>query len=415
MRILFFSNEFPNPLVPTHATFNLGLMQAVAERHPVRVVAPVPFTWELRRPLQARHKMGARRVNLAPNLEVEYPRYYFTPRVLRSCYDTFMHWSVGPALHRAIQQFQPHALLSYWLHPDAAVAVRAARRAGIPAVAMVGGSDLLIFARKGRRRARVLKVLQSADAVVAVSDSIARVLLDDGVPSAKVHVVRRGVNRALFCPGHQAASRRLLGLPEDRKILVAVGRLVPVKGFEYLVDACQILYQRGVNLECHVLGGGPLRDALQTRAYEQGLAGRMVFRGDVAQSLLPEWYRASDLVVLSSLSEGVPNVLLEALSCGKRFVATDVGGVSEVADPRLHALVPAADPRALAEAIDRLLNTPPAGVTPQFMPGTWEDSAQALCGIVEECLEARGMRASIAAPRDLQAVAAGAAGTAAMI
>jgi glycosyltransferase involved in cell wall biosynthesis len=396
MRILFFSNEFPNPLVPTHATFNLALMSAVAARHPVRVVAPIPFTWELRCALTVRKKIRQRRVTLAPGLDVEYPRYYFTPRILRSYYDLFMRWSVGRQLERALGEFQPDAVVSYWLHPDGAVAVRAARRAGIPAITMVGGSDLLIHGRGGRRRARMLSTLHKADAVVAVSNNIARVLVEDGLPPDKVHVVRRGVDRALFCPGDQAAARRRLGLPDERKILVAVGRLVPVKGFEHLVDACQLLFQRGVNLECHVLGGGPLRNALQSRALEAGLAGRMLFRGDISQSLLPEWYRASDLVVLSSLSEGVPNVLLEAICCGKRFVATNVGGVAEVADPQVHTLVPAADPRAMADAIEgQLAMVAPRGPV-RFEPHSWEESAAALCHIVEEILAARGSPAGAA-------------------
>jgi glycosyltransferase involved in cell wall biosynthesis len=101
---------------------------------------------------------------------------------------------------------------------------------------------------------------------------------------------------------------------------------------------------------------------------------------------MPWWYWACDLVVLPSFSEGIPNVLREALSCGKPFVATNVGGIPEIAHPRFARLVGPGQPRELAEAIDAMLQTrvtaDPGELCSQLI--SWDRSAQ----LVGECLEA---------------------------
>ena len=119
----------------------------------------------------------------------------------------------------------------------------------------------------------------------------------------------------------------------------------------------------------------------------------MQLLGSKKQAELADWYRAADLTVLSSHSEGIPNVLLESLCCGTPFVATRVGGVAEIADERLHTLVPAGNPAALASGIvQRLLSPRPHGLRPRFVPPSWEDSAGKLIDVIQEV---RGERARL--------------------
>lgn len=357
MKILFFSYAYPNPIQPGLATFNRSMIAGLAGDHEVRVVSPVPFPDVWRARLAGRLPRGLNDPQFAatPGIQAEYLTNYYPPKLFRAQYGRCMMWSVGRRLSRVMKDFQPDLVLSYWAHPDGEVAVRMAHRHGIPAVVMVGGSDVLVLARQGRRRQAILNVLRHADAVVTVSEHMAGTLSSDGIESDRLHVVRRGVDRALFSPGERLVARRGLGLPEDQPLLVAVGRLVPVKGFTHLIQACAHLKERGHVFGCRILGDGPLKGELQQQIERLGLREVVELSGPQPQSRLAEWYRAANLTVLSSLSEGVPNVLLESLACGTPFVATNVGGIPEIADPRLDGLVAPESPIALADAIERQL------------------------------------------------------------
>jgi teichuronic acid biosynthesis glycosyltransferase TuaC len=278
--------------------------------------------------------------------------------------------------------------MSYWAHPDGAVAVRAAHAAGIPAVVMAGGSDVLILGRSGRRRTAILDVFQRANAVVTVNEDIATTLVSDGIDAGKLHVVPRGIDRNVFHPGHRQFARKELGLPPDRPVMVGVGRLVDVKDWPTWIAAAGELVRRGLRPACYVCGGGPLEGALQRMIREHGLSDIIQLRGPQSQSDLAMWYQAADLTVLSSRSEGVPNVLLETLASGGSFVATQVGGIPDIADPVYDRVVTPNDPLALATAIqDRLDHVPPVGLSRRFEPLSQEQSAQRLGRVLEQVVQ----------------------------
>jgi glycosyltransferase involved in cell wall biosynthesis len=115
-----------------------------------------------------------------------------------------------------------------------------------------------------------------------------------------------------------------------------------------------------------LVGAGPLEEQLRTAARASGLGERVSFHGAIAHADLPDWFRAADLFVLASRSEGVPNVLLEAAACGLPFVASRVGGIPEIASLGASRLVPPEQPGALAMAITDMLADPgPPGEGPR--------------------------------------------------
>jgi glycosyltransferase involved in cell wall biosynthesis len=283
-----------------------------------------------------------------------FPTYFYTPKVLRGLYGSFLWYSVRGTVQRLIEAFRPEVVIGYWSHPDGEVAVRAARMSGVPAVVMVGGSDVLLLTRDPRRRLRVVAALEAADAVLAVGADIKRRIGDLGIPLDKVHVFSRGVDGGVFSPGDRADARARLGIPQVR-MLLWVGRMVPVKGLDVLLEACLRLKSRNLSFRLYLVGDGPLQERLEARVKANGLQEQVCFAGPVPHEQLADWYRAADLTVLPSRSEGVPNVLLESLACGTPFVASRVGGVAELAvNPELD-LVPPEDPDALAAAIVRSL------------------------------------------------------------
>lgn len=382
MRLLLITNCFPNPYYPTKGTFNLELARALAREHEVLVISPMPWIEELRGSCRRNGGLDRRRRVVMDGIEVHYPRYYYPPKMLRRLYGWFLWQSVAGTVQHLLKSRMPDAVLGYWAHPDGEVAVRAARLAGAPSLVMVGGSDVLMLAQRENRRRSVLKVLRATDAVVTVSGALRTKLIESGIRSEKLHVVYRGVNTDLFSPGDQVEARRRLGIPLQGRILLWVGRMVPVKGLDVLVKACAGLWRSRTDFHLYLVGDGPLRRSLESQIRAVGLSGTITFVGPVLQNRLPDWYRAADLTVLPSWSEGIPNVLRESLACGTRFVATRVGGIPEIADESLDQLVEPGHPRELAETIGRVLERRSSAAVAQVQPTGWSESAESLVRLI---------------------------------
>jgi glycosyltransferase involved in cell wall biosynthesis len=323
----------------------------------------------------------AGRVSKYESVAVLHPRYSYPPKVLRARYGWFLWQSIRRSITQTLEQFRPDAVLGYWAHPDGECAVRAAKQIGVPAIVMVGGSDILMLAKHHARRGKIRDVLKAADAVITTSNDLRTRVHELGIAPDKTHVIYRGVDTQRFFVGDRHAARRSLGLPEAHRIVLWVGRMVPVKGLDVLIRAATILKARRHDMRIHLVGDGALRRQLEASVEARGLREQVHFEPVQSHDRLPDWYRAADVTVLPSRSEGVPNVLRESLACGTPFVASNVGGIREIADPEMSVLVPPDDPPAFANAIETMLERPPTrrAQKPQC---SWRDSADALVGVI---------------------------------
>jgi teichuronic acid biosynthesis glycosyltransferase TuaC len=377
MRVLFYSSIFPRPWNTTRGIYCFHACRALSQLgHEVGVVSPRGWLERAGPVTSVPGLPGLSEMN------VEYPLYVYPPRILQSAYDRFMELSSRRTMARVMAELRPDCILSYWAHPDGAVAARFARRAAIPSAVIVGGSDVLVLARHaGRRYRSVVDALHAVDAVITVGRQLADSVEALGIPAAKVHVVYQGVDDALFSPGSATEARRRLGIPETGKVLVSIGSLVPVKGIDVLIEAVRRLAPGHPDLRLYLVGDGTSRGELEALATRLGLGSVVLFVGKVEQAKLPDWYRAADLTVLASRSEGVPNVLRESLACGTPFVATRVGGVHEIAAGTTNRLVPSEDPGALADAVAASL----AEARPPFTTNgllTWQQSTQQILHVL---------------------------------
>ena len=375
MRLLLITNVFPNPTQPTRGTFNLEMTRALQRLgHEIEVVSPVSWVDEWRGRRRGRRFDASRRA-VWEGTPVSYPRYYYTPRVLRLCYGWFLWYSIRGMLLPLGERFQPDAVLAYWAHPDGYVGVRLARHLGVPCVAIVGGSDVLILCRQFARRRCIMNVFDAVGLVVPVSEDLKRGIERLGVDPGKVHVCWRGVDPEKFHPGDRREARRRLGLPPGRPLLLWLGNMVPVKGLETLIDAAAILKQRGIDFGLLLVGSGRLEAKLRRRCAARGLEEHVRFVGRVMHDALPDWYRAANLTVLPSWSEGIPNVLLESMASRVPFVASRVGGIPEIATEGIDLLVPPGDVTALADAIATQLSAGDRNGEHPRKLFTWTDAA----------------------------------------
>jgi glycosyltransferase involved in cell wall biosynthesis len=377
MRILILTSLYPNRWQPHRAEFNRQQFAALAAKHEVRLIAPVAWTAQWRKP----STQGQSRNILLDGMVIEHPRYLYPPGILRSWHGSCYMRSIRPAFDRAVREFQPEFILGSWAYPDAWAALKLARAANLPVAVKVHGSDVLVLASLASRRRQTIEALTGADAVIAVSRQLAERTAELGVNPNRLHVVYNGVDTTLFTPGSADVARAKLNLSADPLILF-VGNLAPVKGLDSLIAACSQLRDRGVRFQCRLIGQGPLRRPLLRKIHEANLAESVQLFGPCQLEQLPDWYHAANVLVLPSLSEGVPNVILEAQACGTPVVASRVGGIPEILDNE--SLVPPNDASALADSIERTIQRP---IQSSRQLKSWADSAEQLGRILSEAAQ----------------------------
>src|SRR5262249_54672922 len=163
MRILFLSSVYPRKYNLIRGVYCRSLCKALAKQHDVRVISPVSWVERLRR--GSAHSPGE-----VP--AADFPCYFYPPKVLRTMHGWFMWQSVRRRVRKLTEGFTPDCVLSYWLHPDGEVAVRAARAFGVPSAVIVGGSDALLLPRNPARRRSIKRVLDQSDALITVSQGL---------------------------------------------------------------------------------------------------------------------------------------------------------------------------------------------------------------------------------------------------
>jgi len=174
-----------------------------------------------------------------------------------------------------------------------------------------------------------------------------------------------------------------LGLPMGKKIIITIGNLEQVKGYEYLVKALDIVRKKNSDFLCLHIGGGSLEGQIKRLVSERNLDEYITFLGRIPHNELVDYFGASDFFVSSSLSEGNPTVMFESLGCGKPFIGTKVGGVPEIISSQEYGLLcNSADEKALAENILKALEK--GWDTRKILSYAKEFSWENICKDVEE-------------------------------
>lgn len=383
MRLLIVTSQFPIAGEPNRGRPLLQTIRELTKLAEVRVLSPVARypRWAQPRSYIYRAPEPGLSVSGCDARHVEYPAL---PALSRP----FNGALCARALHAPLSEFAPDLVLSYWLYPDAYGALLAARRAGVPLVAGARGSDIRVRDAISRRLTR--RVVRGADALLTVSDDLGRLAVRDyGANAERVHVVPNGCDASIFHPRDRAAARAALGVPADARLVVYVGRLVPEKGLRELLEAARQLTPTMPDLRIALVGEGPMRAELTALAAQSGC--EVVFAGAQPPDEVARWMAASDLVTLPSYSEGHPNVLVEALACGRGVVATPVGGIPEVVDADSGVLVPPRDARTLAEGLRSALARDWDETTlARRFSRSWEAVAEETLHACESALRERG-------------------------
>lgn len=245
--------------------------------------------------------------------------------------------------------------LIYFPWNSTAIEYRGLYKLDIPVVVSCRGSQVNIRPHLPGQEGYVQALrssLQGGTAVHCVSTDIQGTITALGVSPKRCRVIRPAVDPEFFSPpDHPPHNPRLT--------LVSTGSLVWPKSYETMLAAFKHLVDAGIDAELHIIGEGPERQHLLFTIHDLGIQERVFLHGRLAPEGVRDQLQQADCFVLSSLSEGIANAALEAMSCGLPVISTDCGGMREaVSDGVEGFIVPLRDPHAIAAAFHKLADDP---------------------------------------------------------
>jgi len=255
----------------------------------------------------------------------------------------FFLWALWRELQRMLRHISFDVIHAHWIIPQGWIAARRGGRNETPRlVCTVHGSDLNVLRNPIFKQIQHW-VFQHADAITVVSHALAEKALALGAPPTRLAVVPMGIDvQRLFVPSSDPGNRAIL----------FVGRLVPEKGPEVLIDAMPLVLEKHPDATLHVVGDGPLRTHLAARAHQLGIEHRITFHGAMPHAELPRFFRNASIFVLPSLNEGFGLTAAEALACNRAVIASALPALRDfIKDGETGLLFPPGNSVALAERI----------------------------------------------------------------
>ena len=357
MKILEVCQEFPNRYYPQLGTFIKQSIDSIAKQKVnVTVVSPKPIVIPFSAfPYHNFSKLP--QIEHTEKYDLHYPRYlYIVPK-------KYFYPLTGISYAYFISRYaiknikpKPDLLHAHFSYPDGFGMIGLAKKWKVPFVISALGTLERKVAYEGSYTSRqIFEAMNCADEVLSVSEDLKNHIVNLGISEDKVSVVPNGVDIDRFKPAGKEYARNMLNLPQDKKIVLFVGALKKIKGVDYLIEAAKSFLDTNISLYMVGRDDG-MKKSLEKRAHELKIDNHIKFTGPVNHEDIPLWLSASDILVLPSLSEGRPNVILEAFACEVPVVATNVGGIPELMiNGETGYLVTAKNPMELSEKVNKLL------------------------------------------------------------
>lgn len=262
------------------------------------------------------------------------------------------------------RQTRPAVLHAHWLLPNGFIAAVASRQLGIPLVISIPGSDAQVARQNPLFRSMARFALRQAALLTANSAELRDAVVAIGADLNKFDMIIYGVDPAELRPDPAGVPdlRAQLQIPAGAAVALCVGRMVPKKGFDVLIQALATPALRTRNLVAVMVGDGDDKAAWQQLAATLGVADRLRWAGSVPKTAIGGYYNLADFLVMPSVSrpaDGLNVCVLDAMSCARPVIASTVAGNPlAVSDGVTGLLVPEQDAAALATAVARLADDP---------------------------------------------------------
>jgi teichuronic acid biosynthesis glycosyltransferase TuaC len=366
MKVLTFTTLWPNHRQPFHGLFVRERINALAKRCEVRVVAPVPWFVPIKILSEQYYKYTqVQRYEKQGTLVVFHPRFVVPPKVGKFLDGWLMFYSLRKFVQHLRNDFPYELIDAHYAYPDGYAASRIAKELGVPYTVTVRGSDITLLAREKLRGVLIRQSLLGASRVICVAESLKKEMITTlDIPTAKIDVIENGIDCQKFHPVPKLEARRQLTLPTNAQIVLSVGHLRELKGFDLLIETIYNL-QAGRDklppIHLVIVGGTyswepSYKAHLVRRIAERGLHEVVSLVGPKKPEELKYWYSAADVFCLASSREGCPNVILESLACGTPVVATAVGGIPQIISKQELGFLVERNPESIRKGIVEALN-----------------------------------------------------------
>ena len=291
------------------------------------------------------------------NVRVFFPRCIYVPWSLQkiSKFNTLLWDNRLNAVKNTILKYHIEFDLihAHFTWPSTYIGGKLKKEYGTPVIATIHEDSGWLNEELSIRNRHIEDAWRSADALIRVNKKDVPALI---CYNPEVHSIPNGFGQNFHMMDTKEC-REALHLPQDKHLIFSLGALESRKGFSYLIEAIKILVEKRTDLVCFIGGSGHQKQQLQRQINDLNLEEHIHLIGFVPDETLSLWMNACDFFVLPSLNEGNPTVMFESLGCGKPFIGTYVGGISEIITSDQYGLVvKPGDAQGLADALTRALS-----------------------------------------------------------
>ncbi len=310
-KLTIITNLYPLPWELNRATFNKQQFDQLDDSFDIAILIPVAFMVWLKH-----------RKDIKQSTKKRYVPYFYLPKFGRRFYSIFLFLSI--LLHSGfwLKKRANDILFASWAFPEAVATKWLSQLFNCQFFFKVHGTDINIHGKIPEKAKQILSASEHASGIVSVSEALKDEMIEMGIDGKKVQVIYNGVNHQLFGTIEQQTQQ------ED--YILFVGNLKREKGVFELINGFAAIQQKVTNIRLKIAGPGGLKGQLERETKQLSISDKVDFLGAVNHQDISLLMKNATLIALPSYNEGVPNVLLEAMACGKPVLATKVGGIPEV-------------------------------------------------------------------------------------